>query len=121
MSDGKMSDNMKYLCGRAKKMTAKLSDSQLPSLSDLKGRFETKGTEVTIGQCRTMIAEIKRHRKEKGIGRKAGGRASKAKPVGKPRLKAPKASEKSSPAPEKEKPKREVAPRQKSQSSYGAR
>lgn len=73
MSSG-LSDRMKYLAMRAKKMTAR--DKVIPPATELVERFRKKKTEITVGEAQTLVDEINSHRESKGIGGRKPAAAS---------------------------------------------
>ena len=103
MSSGELTDKMKYHAMRAKKMTARVKkDEDLPTPSQLVEKFSAKKTEISLSEAREIMKEVKRHRKEVGVGKTRSGSRSKSKAkatVGKPTLSAPRSSK---PAPKKE-------------------
>ena len=63
---GGLSEHMRYLASRAKKMSAHMAD--VPTPATLRELFAKKGTEINAEQARTLSQEIKTHRKDVGIG-----------------------------------------------------
>lgn len=78
MSSGQ---DMKYLAMRAKKMSVKA----IPTPKELQDRFRKKGTEITVDQARSLVAQVKAHQEAKA----GKASASAGKPAAKQTVSAP--------------------------------
>lgn len=61
-----LSEHMRYLAMRAKKMSAHMPE--VPTPATLRELFAKKGTEINADQARTLVKAVKDHRETVGIG-----------------------------------------------------